>query len=79
MDVTRIRQTIKHVPESIDRDALDEIRQTLGAVEDALDILYSLTSGADLNIVADEDEDGWIVTLKSHIYDRRPLLEWMSS
>jgi hypothetical protein len=78
-EVTRIRQTIKHVPESIDRDALEGIRQTLGEVEDALDVLYSLTAGADLTTVADEDEDGWIVTLKTHLPDRRPLLEWMSS
>lgn len=77
-EVSGWRSMLKHTPEAITPEHLSEIRATLGAVEDALNVLLSLTYGADLTIVAREDGD-WDVTIKTVMEDRVDLLRWMSS
>jgi hypothetical protein len=74
-DVIHMRQQIKHTPDSVD---LDDVRQLLARVEDALDVLLAITSGADMSFYCASDGEGWHVTINADLDDRRPLMRWIA-
>lgn len=77
-EVSNMRGQIKHAPEQVD---LQEVRQLLGQVEDALEVLVMLTSGAEIGFMTAPPElgDGWEIRIITIVDDRRPLLNWMAN
>ncbi len=73
-DVSSLRSCIKHDPERVD---LGEVRQLLGEIEDALEVLGTLTHGSDVSTYHDTAHDGWSITVSTVVEDRRPLLAWI--
>jgi len=75
-DVSRLRSCIKHAPDQVD---LEEVRMLLGEIEDALEVLDTLTNGAGVSAVFDTADEGWAITVSTVVEDRRPVLAWIGS
>lgn len=74
-DVSQMRGRIKHAPDTVD---LDEVRELLGRVEDALEVLISITNGADARFYYSSESEAWNVILDADVDDRRLIMRWMA-